>query len=151
MVQRSETVPNINSSVNPIIDPRRPLSNPWVKGRLIVDLSCGEYTQTFLAEKYGVTQGSVSSFNKRHAPQIAERRERLMDEYQDLWISTKYNRLATLQTLAEELAENDTTPRNAEVIDRLLRSAAEELGDLQTKLSIDVAEYRITGIDIDKV
>jgi len=28
---------------------------------------------------------------------------------------------------------------------------AEELGELQTKLAIEVAEYRITGIDIDKV
>lgn len=132
-------------------DPRRPLSNEWTRGRLISDLATGEYTQTFLAEKYGVSQPSVANFKKKYATQITQRHERLIDEYQDLWIATKYNRLAALQTLTEELAEGDTTPRNAEVIDRLLRSAAEELGDLQTKLSIDVAEYRITGIDLDKL
>lgn len=133
------------------INPRRPLSNPWTRGQLIADLATGEYTMTFLGDKYGVTHGAISQFKKRYSPQIEERRERLLDEYQDLWISTKYNRLAALQTLAEELAEDDTTPRTAEVIDRLLRSAAEELGDLETKLSVNVAEYRITGIDLDKL
>lgn len=133
------------------INPRRPLSNPWTRGQLIADLATGEYTMTFLGDKYGVTHGAISQFKKRYSPQIEERRERLLDEYQDLWIATKYNRLAALQTLAEELAEDDTTPRTAEVIDRLLRSAAEELGDLETKLSVNVAEYRITGIDLDKL
>lgn len=132
-------------------NPRRPLSNPWIRGQLIADLATGEYKQTFLAEKYGVSNSAISQFKTRYSPQIEERRERLIDEYQDLWISTKYNRLAALQTLAEELAEDDTTPRTAEVIDRLLRSAAEELGDLETKLSVNVAEYRITGIDLDKL
>jgi len=148
MGQTSDKSTDADSSA---INPRRPLSNPWTRGQLIADLATGEYTQTFLASKYGVTPGAISQFNKRYSPQVEERRERLLDEYQDLWIATKYNRLAALQTLAEELSDDETTPRTAEVIDRLLRSAAEELGDLETKISVDVAEYRITGIDLDKL
>ncbi len=139
-----------SSAIEPV-NPRRPLSTPWVRGQLIVDLAIGEQTQTALAEKYGVTQGAIGQFKKRYSPQIEDRQQRLMDDYQDLWIADKKSRLAARQALAEELGLDETTPRTAEVIDKLLNSAAEELGELQSKVSVEIAEYRITGIDLDRV
>lgn len=130
---------------------RRPLSNPLTRGQLIVDLVTEEMSQVELAEKYGVNKSSITRFKNRHQGIIDERRERLMDEYSDLWVASKYNRLAARQNEVEELMEMDTTPRTAEVIDKLLNSAADELGELQTKVAIEVAEYRITGIDLDRL
>jgi len=129
----------------------RPLTNEWTKVKLIYDLAIDEKTQRDLAEDYGVSQPAITKFKKRHQEAIEARREKLLEEYAALWVAEKYNRLATRQTEIEELMDQKTSARNAEVIDRLLNSVAEELGELQTKLAIEVAEYRITGIDIDKV
>ncbi len=135
------------------VSPRRPLSSPWVRGQLIVDLATGEVPQTELAVRYGVHKSAITQFKKRYQTEIDSRRERIMDEYQDLWIADKKSRLAARQVLAEELGLNEVTPRTAEVIDKLLNSAADELGELQPKneINVQLAEYRISGIDLDRI
>lgn len=154
MGQTSDNSQTLDSSTElENVSPRRPLSNPWTRGQLIVDLATGEVPQTELATRYGVHKSAITQFKKRYQTEIDARRERIMDEYQDLWIADKKSRLAARQVLAEELGISDVTPRTAEVIDKLLNSAADELGELQPKneVTVNVAEYRITGIDLDKL
>jgi transposase len=132
---------------------RRPLSNPLTRGQLIVDLVTEELNQSELAEKYGVNKSSITRFKKRYQDIIDERQERLMDEYQDLWVAHKYNRLAARQVEVEELMAMETTPRTAEVVDKLLNSAADELGELQPKnqVNIEMATYELANIDIANI
>ncbi len=154
MAHTSETdTSSVSTELEIPTDPRRPLSNPWTRGQLIVDLATGDYTQTVLGEKYGVSQRAISAFNKRYGPEIQSRRERIMDEYQDLWIADKKSRLAARQVLAEGLGLSDVTPRTAEVIDKLLNSAADELGELQPKnqVNIEMATYELANIDIANI
>lgn len=128
-----------------------PLTNEWTKVQLIYDLAKADDTQVFLAEKYGVTQSAIAQFKKRQMEAIEARREKMLEEYGTLWVAEKYNRLAARQNEIEKLLDLRTSNRNSEIIDKLLNSVATELGELETKVSVEFAEYKITGIDLDKV
>lgn len=130
---------------------RWPLTNEWTKAKLIYELAVDEKTQRDLAEEYGVSQPAITKFKKRHTEAIEKRREKLLDEFGTLWVAEKYNRLAARQNEIEKLLELRTTNRNSEIIDKLLNSVATELGELESKVSVEITEYRITGIDLDKV
>lgn len=130
---------------------RWPLTNEWTRQRLIYDLAKAEDTQVALAERYGVTQPSIAGFKKKYMHLIEERREKMLQEYGTLWVAEKYNRLAARQNEIEKLLELRTTNRNSEIIGKHLNDIATELGELESKVSVEIAEYRITGIDLDKV
>ncbi len=127
------------------------LTNELVKAQLAYDLAKAEDTQDVLAEKYGVTRSAIAQFKRRNKDLVDAKREKLLDEYGTLWVAEKFNRLAARQNEIEKLLELRTSNRNSEIIDKLLNSVATELGELETKVSVEVAEYRITGIDLDKV
>ncbi len=135
-----------NSSPN-----KWPLTNEWTKQRLIYDLAKAEITQVELAETYGVTQSAIAQFKKRNMALIEERREKMLSEYGSLWVAEKFNRLAARQNEIEKLLELRTTNRNSEIIGKHLNDIATELGELESKVSVEIAEYRITGIDLDKL
>lgn len=130
---------------------RWPLTNEWTKAKLIYELAVDEKTQRDLAEEYGVSQPAITKFKKRHHDAIEERREKLLGEYGSLWVAEKFNRLAARQNEIEKLLELKTSNRNSEIVDKLLNSVATELGELESKVSVEIAEYRITGIDLDKL
>lgn len=139
------------SNISPI-NRRNLQSNAWVKAQLVQDLAIAEVSQTELAEKYGVTQGAISSFKKRNIELIEARREKMLDDYGTLWIAQKFDRLATRQTEIENLMSQKISARNSEVIDKLLNSVAAELGDIPNKSTMDVntnVKYEIVGINLD--
>lgn len=130
---------------------RWPLTNEWTKQQLVYDLAKADITQVELAEKYGVSQPSIAKFKKNHMHLIEERREKMLSEYGSLWVAEKFNRLAARQNEIEKLLELRTTNRNSEIIGKHLNDIATELGELESKVSVEIAEYKITGIDLDKL
>ena len=125
------------------------LTRAWVKQELIRELATEKKTQQELANRYGVGQPGIAMFKKRHLVDIERYRDSLDDEWAGIWIANKRNRLAELQNQIEELADQKVTARTAEVIGKLLREAAEELGDItnKNKVEVDVVRYEIVGID----
>ena len=73
---------------------RYPLEDPPTRLELIRELAVGSATQTALADKYGVSQPSVSEFAKRHARAIDEVRRNADDEYAGIAYARKANRVA---------------------------------------------------------
>jgi hypothetical protein len=144
-----ENVPSDSSAeVAPRV--RIPLEKGWARAKLIRELALQEQPQTELAEYYGVAQSTIATFKKRHWVEIERIRNNLADEYADLWIAQKRNRLAELQAAAEKLAGKPDA-RSAEVLAKLLKDAAEELGDLPTRTQVNVntanVTYEIVGVD----
>lgn len=139
-------------------DGRRPTKNHlergWVKHRLIRDFALGEKTGRTLAEQYGVSTTSISSFKKRHAMEIEEVRNNLADEYAGVWVAQKLNRIRQYQEEAEKMMKG-TSPRNAEVMVTILKAVAEELGQLPTRSQVNVSNettvYQVVGISSDDI
>jgi hypothetical protein len=133
---------------------RYPLENGWAKAKLIRELAIAEKPQTQLAEEYGVGQSAIAMFKKRHMTEIEVARDNLADEFADLWIASKRNRLAEYQKAAEKLAEKPDA-RSAEVLAKLLKDVAEELGDLPTRPGVQINQanvtYQIEGVDLDNL
>lgn len=139
------------SNISPI-NRRNLQSNAWIRAQLVMDLAIAEQSQTDLAEKYGVTQGAISSFKKRNIELIEARREKMLEDYGTLWVAQKYDRLATRQSEIENLMAQKISARNSEVIDKLLNSVASELGDIPNKSSVDVTtnvKYEIVGVNLE--
>lgn len=130
--------------------PRIPLEKGWARARLIRELALQEVPQFQLAEYYGVSESAISAFKRRHAIEVERIRNNLADEYADLWIADKRSRLAELQKAAEKLAEKPDA-RSAEVLSKLLKDAAEELGDLPTRTAVQINQQQVTyevhGVD----
>jgi len=130
----------------------RPLEQGWVRARLIRDLAIGEIPQKTLAEEFGVVDSAITEFKKRHWVEIERVRDNMADQYGDMWISSKRSRLAELQKAAEKLAEKPDA-RSAEVLAKLLKDAAEELGDLPAKAQVQIMQqqvtYQIEGINLE--
>lgn len=131
---------------------RYELERPWNKVRLIGELARAEKNQQTLADEYGVTRSAIAMFKQRNLTIIQERRNDLAAEFDGLWIASKVQRLATLQAAAEGLAAKPDA-RSAEVLAKLLKDAAEELGDLPTRAGVQIqtnnVEYKVIGIGLD--
>lgn len=118
----------------------------WRRHRLITELAKGEKTQVTLARENGVTQSSVSEFASRHADEIEERRALLGAEFDGLWIAQKLSRLVEM----EELYDSGMSNRDRETRLAVLRAAAEELGQIPNRTTIDFAqpiEININGAE----
>lgn len=130
------------------------LERGWVKHRLVRDMAIGEKTQRTLAEQYGVSQTSISSFKKRHGFEIEEVRNNMADEYAGLWVAKKLERIAEYQNAAEKMA-NGASPRNQEVLVTILKAVAEELGQLPTRSQVNVSNettvYQVVGVSVDDI
>jgi len=143
--------PDTSTEMVIVVDkPHRPLATGWAKAQVIHELAVGEVTQKELAERFGVTQGSIAQFKKRNMPLIEARQEKLADEYAWLWIADKGARLGALQDAAEGLIGMELTPTTASTLSRLLKDAKEELEPLGNKnnINIQLATYELANIDI---
>lgn len=113
------------------------LERAWARRRLIIDLAKEEQSQRELATKYGVAQSSISEFRTRHLDEILATQTDLENEFVQLWVTQKIDRLAEIQ----ELYESSTlTPRQIETRLAALRHAAEELGQIPNRTTVDFAQ-----------
>lgn len=130
--------------------------------QLINDLAEGTYDNTILAAKYRVKPGDISKFQVKYKYDIDEQKVRveknLLDEYAQLAVAKKVNRIAIYQEqirLCDEyIAWCETTNRHIppaimKLQQTALRSVAEEMGDLKTNVTIEqtMVEHVINGID----
>lgn len=129
---------------------RNHLERAPIRGRLIRDLAAAELPQDMLAERYGCSASAISLFKKRHLYEIDRVRENMLDEYADVWVAKKVERLRAYQQKVEDMLEG-RSPRHAEVIATLLKAVAEELGDLPARQQVNVSTqnvtYQVVGID----
>jgi hypothetical protein len=122
----------------------------WRKRRLIMELARGEKTQKQLGAENGVAQSSISEFASRHVDEIEEARHQLAEEFDGVWIAQKLNRLIEM----EALYENGVAPRERETRLAVLRAAAEELGQIPNRTTINLEQpvrVELTGINLDDV
>lgn len=126
-------------------------------------------TQVELAEKYGVSQPSISDFKSRRAEEIKAIAANADDEYAGMWIAQKQARLAEYERL-HEIALTPTPkvdnkgnqvrhPTTGEPVfevalgeaRQVLKQGAEEMGQLPTRLQIQgdlqtTTTYRIENV-----
>lgn len=153
---------------------RGPLEIPWTRRQLIVDLALSGKTQTELAEKYGVSQPSISDFKARHATEVAAVLADSENEFAGIALAEKANRLATYQEMLKVALE--ATPKvngkgeivyglpdadgerhpimeiDAGVAQKILRNMAEELGHLPNRVTLAgevgvTTNYTVNGVD----
>lgn len=145
------------------------LTRSYLRVELINDLAAGELSQEKLAEKYRVSPATITDFKRRFSYEIEERarfiREQVGDVTSGLWIADKRNRLASYQEQADILEEaiikRDGQGNKPDVslmkqLSNTLRSVAEELGDLPSRVQINNTQaesvhYTIEGVDTDKL
>lgn len=141
-----------DSSADVVPRAKQNLETPWVRARLLRELALAEKTAGVLAEEYGVSRSAISMFKSRNKTEVQLVADNLADQYADLWIANKRNRLATLAAAAEKLAKNPDA-RSAEVLAKLLKDAAEELGDIPNKAGVQINQanvtYSIEGVNLD--
>jgi len=146
-----------DSSSDGLSAPRYTLEKQaWLRRDLIRDLAEGKLTQVELAEKYGVVQSSVSEFKSRHKEEIEAVRNNLEDEFAGIWIANKERRLAELSSDVEHINESELGKRDpqwAKVKQSALKQAAEELGQIPNRISVQVGDvhvrYEVAGVNLD--
>lgn len=129
------------------------LERGWAKSRLILDLATREHKQTDLAAKYGCTQSAISQFANKHFDEIEGRRAYLDDEWADLWIADKKNRVAEYQDDVEAINEALDTEKDPQLLRAklaIMRQVAEELGQLKSQVELSGAlTYVVEGVNLD--
>lgn len=140
------------------------LELPWTRRQLVVDLALSGKTQSELAEKYGVTQQSISDFKARHLTEVQAVLADSENEFAGIAIANKANRLATYQSILERLAgaveanadlgddEQAMDEKTANAVGKILRNVAEELGHLPNRVTLGGevgvrTDYTINGLD----
>lgn len=158
---------------------RSPLGG-LMRGQVIRDIALSGMTQAALAEKYGVSQPAISAFAARHAERIAEVRANAEDEFAGILIAQKRRRLAAYEELYElalqpqpkispsgkivrEVVRDEETGEDVEVVVTeinvrdaalMLKSSAEEMGQLPTRLQIQgdmqtTTTYRVESVNVE--
>jgi uncharacterized protein YjcR len=137
--------------------------------QVVRDLALGNFSQDELAEKYGVSQSAISQFKSRHAVEIAAVAADADDAYAGILIADKQARIAAYQEIHDKAME--PTPKvdnkGGQVIDpvtgaavyefdgraamQALKSVAEEMGQLPTRLQVSgelstTTTYKIDGV-----
>ncbi len=114
---------------------RDPLERALHRRALQEDLAKSGKSQAELAIKYGVTQGAISSFKKRHQAKIDLIREEAGDRYAGILIAKQEARLEAYQEMYEAAVQAGDTKSQA-LAARVLRQVAEELGHLPGRITL---------------
>lgn len=112
------------------------LERPGRRRRLQREIAVGEKTMRQLAREYGVDVKSITKFRDRHEAVIADMRQAIDDEFAGLWIAQKAERLSEMT----ELYGDGVSPRDRETKLSVLRHAAEELGQIPNRTTIDFTQ-----------
>ena len=137
---------------------------------LIRALALEDVTQATLAVRFDVTEGAITQFKQKYAAEINALRANAEEELVQIAIANKANRLRALEEL-HELAleptpkidnkghhvEDATTGERVYEVDgrlaaQVLKQAAEEMGQLPTRLKVEgevgvTTRYVIDGVD----
>lgn len=136
---------------------RRGLERGHVKLGLIRALAKGEESLMEIARRHNTSHGAIQAFAARHADEIAALKADIASLFGALWIADKAARLAEYQQDAEDidatLAVDGVDTNLMRAKHRVLRSAAEELGQLPTRTQINVGTenivYEVVGVNIE--
>jgi hypothetical protein len=147
--------------------PRRPvghvLTDPDTHAELVDALARGDESCGQLAARHGVTRSAIYLFRGRHAAAIDQRRDELGSRLADLtnlWLADKHARLRELEDIYDRIgglfavADLDTAPELARTMLSILHEAAEQLGQLPTRVQVQqnvVVRYELPGVDTDKL
>lgn len=164
--------------------PRGYLERGWRKQWLLGKLARSEGSHGDLARALGVVRSAVTQFAGRHEAEIEAMREALAQDLTGLWIADKLSRLAEMQTDVEDIndiigqkieqaserpvnplepgderAEKPSATEDLPVWLRtklaILRGAAEELGQIPNKVTMQVGgsvvTYKIDGVDLEQI
>jgi len=146
---------------------------------LIRALALEDVTQASLAVRYGVTEGAITQFKQREAEAINALRADADNEFAGILIAQKAERLRALEELFEvartptpkvapngriirETVEDDTGETTEVIVHevdvraaaQVLKQAAEEMGQLPTRLQVSgdmntTTTYRIEGFSAE--
>lgn len=154
------------NAIPPTGGKKRPDMPAHKRLQLMIDIANGEYTLKELGKKYDRDPTNISQFKMRNIDQINAIISTKGDALAALWIANKAKRVATYQSDAEflekemginlenpdEVSNKKDNPALVRARALLLRSVAEELGELTVKQEhTGVVEYRIIGVDTDKL
>ena len=126
------------------------LERPGRRRKLQLEMARGEKTMRDLAREYGVDIHAITKFRDRHEDTISAMRADIENEFAGLWIAQKAERLSEMI----ELYADAVSPRDRETKLSVLRHAAEELGQIPNKTTIDMtvaAKVELVGIDTDEL
>lgn len=138
---------------------RSKIDTGWRRVKLLRELAKGEHTQAWLADKYGVSESSMSRFardNRIDIDEVKKQHEDKLSEMEGLWIAERWARIAEYQRQYDDAMdhadENGYDAGGSKAAQAALRAVAEELGQL--KMNIDTrmqVNYKIEGVDLDKL
>ena len=130
---------------------------------LCMRLAVGKLAKARLAEIYDVSIATITKFEKKYSFRIEDIKEEiaknLEDDFIGLWVANKVHRVASYQADIEFLegylsddAEVDDAVKVIKTKHGALRSVAEELGQLPTRVQVDLSgqtkvNYCIEGIN----
>lgn len=127
----------------------------------VIRLLAGGGTNRAIARQFGCNPASVGEFKFRHKEEIDRLREQLRAvavEETGLWIADKVRRVEVLQDQADQLltaldtATVDTMTELTNTLVRVLHEAAEQLGQLPSRPTVQLTQqiinYRFTGVDM---
>lgn len=141
---------------------RAPLERPSVQLKLIRALAKGEKPAA-LARLHGVSTQAVTQFRDRHADRIAIQRANLDDVFASIEFADKGARIAELSKDAADIAAMLADPdlratvgyaETARVKQSALRAIAEELGQLPSRMQVQVGgqlDVNVGGIDVSQL
>jgi hypothetical protein len=120
---------------------------------VIRHLAAEDITRAELARQVGITRGGMTSFAKRHQAEIEQVRAQLEDEFAGIWLASKRNRLAALQSDYELAAEHKNAAHYQWILARaqLMHQASEELGQLPGRGAVVIIPvvHELVGVDLD--
>jgi hypothetical protein len=130
-----------------------------LRAELVRDLALGELTHEQLAEKYNRHPQAITNFSSRNKDEIRRARQVQSDEYQGLGYAEKWERLAFREQLLRDIEarledpELSHTQRNRYSVtaDKLLRSIAEERGQLYARSQLEVSMTGNPFQNVDEV
>ena len=119
-------------------------------------LAEGDLTKAQLARRFGISRTAMTRFARRHKARIEEIRADLDDEFADLWIVRKANRLAAYESDFELASGHPNASHHEWVKSRtqILHAVAQELCQLPGRNGIAVVmpvAHVIEGIDLDQL
>lgn len=128
--------------------------------KLIRDLAKGEERDAQLARRYGVDRSSLLEFKRRHKERIEHVRAHLDDMFAGIEFADKAARVAELSKDAADIAAMLADPdlratvgyaETARVKQSALRAIAEELGQLPSRMQVQVGgqlDVTIGGVEL---